>query len=154
VLWSMRLDREVLPRLTVAHDWPTAALGIYRFLCALGNQRARRAIAWSWGPLKNAPFLPRVREGRVVLSPALWNLTRDEIASIRNASGAERFRAVQRLRILRALPRWVGIVDDDSVLPVDFDNVLSVDSFVQLTKSWETISLVELVDSEELVVVG
>lgn len=36
---------------------------------------------FDWGPAWNLPFLPRVGSGRVVLQPARWRLTREDLSS-------------------------------------------------------------------------
>lgn len=36
---------------------------------------------FDWGPAWNLPFLPRVSSGRVVLQPARWRLTREDLSS-------------------------------------------------------------------------
>jgi thiopeptide-type bacteriocin biosynthesis protein len=154
VLWSKRLDREIVPRLTTAHNWSTAALGIYRFLCALARQESADDLAWSWGPLESGPFLPRVRDGRVVLSPARWNLSKASLEALADPERPARYRAVQKLRAELKLPRWVGVVDGDNVLPVDLENVLLVESLVGLVRSRDSASLVEILDAGELVVRG
>src|SRR5262249_55010048 len=38
VLWSRQLGREVIPRLTSAHNFARESLGLYRFLCALQGE--------------------------------------------------------------------------------------------------------------------
>jgi len=48
--------------------------------------RHRRDLApqlhpFDWGPAWNLPFLPRVGSGRVVLQPARWRLTREDLSS-------------------------------------------------------------------------
>jgi SAM-dependent methyltransferase len=67
VLRSVRLDREVIPRMTTAHNYTWRSLPVYRFLCLLQHQGVAAGLQWDWGPLAEAPFLPRVRCGRVVL---------------------------------------------------------------------------------------
>jgi hypothetical protein len=80
LLRSARLGRQVLPRLTAAHNFQNDFnTGTYRFLCALQTQGVAATLAWSWGPLAQAPFLPRVRAGRLVLSRARWRLGRKEL---------------------------------------------------------------------------
>src|SRR5439155_251840 len=51
VLRSRRLGREVIPRLTTAHNHSGRGLGVYRFLCALQSQQVTPGITWDWGPL-------------------------------------------------------------------------------------------------------
>jgi thiopeptide-type bacteriocin biosynthesis protein len=154
VLWSRRLRREVVPRLTSAHNYARESLGVYRFLCALQTERVRGGGSWSWGPLANAPFLPRITSGRVVLSLARWSLGKEELEPLGKKSGAELFRAVQELRARRDLPRRVALVDYDNVLPIDLDDVLSVESWARLVKSRDAATLQERLDAEDLVAKG
>src|SRR5262245_12989185 len=50
VLRSARLRREVVPRLSSAHNF-MACDGVYRFLCALQAQGVAGDVDWDWGPL-------------------------------------------------------------------------------------------------------
>jgi len=149
VLRSRRLGREVVPRLTTAHNYGLRSLGVYRFLCSL-QSHGTVGYGWSWGPLDNAAFLPRVRCGRLVFSRARWLLASEDLEPIKKASQGSKkaktpaeiqglrarvFDAVQELRARRGLPRRVILADSDNELPVDLDNALSVDSFAQLVKS-------------------
>jgi thiopeptide-type bacteriocin biosynthesis protein len=140
VLRSARLDCEVIPRLTAAHNFGLRSLGMYRFLCILQYQGATPSVGWSWGPLEQAPFLPRVVSGRLVLSRARWVLSRTEIT--RCADG--QFGAVQHVRSARRLPRYVVLADGDNELVVDLDNRLSIEAFVHLVKGREEARLEEL----------
>jgi thiopeptide-type bacteriocin biosynthesis protein len=155
VLYSKQLGREVIPRLTSAHNFAIAPLGVYRFLCALQSDRDHRVLGWSWGPLTGSPFLPRVVQGRIVLSLAQWNLTKEELASFAKDTSVERFRAVQELRGRRGLPRWVAVADEDNVLPFDLDNTVYVDSLAALVGRRDAAAIVEVFPStDELIVEG
>src|SRR5262249_36952806 len=128
-----RLGGRVIPRLSCAHNFH-ASQGIYAFLGALQAQGRAEGLGGSWGPLGEAPFLPRVVSGRLVLSRASWRADRDELGRLARARGAARFRAVQRWREARRLPRWVALADGDNELPTDLDNVLAGDTLVQLVQ--------------------
>jgi thiopeptide-type bacteriocin biosynthesis protein len=145
VLRSRRLGREVVPRLTSAHNFVGRGLGVYRFLCALQHQQVIPGLTWDWGPLAAAPFLPRVVSGRVILARARWNLGQDELAAFREAPGAGPFAAVQRLRERRGLPRYVALADGDNELLADLDNVLSVETLAHVVRGRAFASLVEMV---------
>ena len=151
VLRSARLGRRVVPRLTSAHNFHFRGLPLYRFLCEMQTQDASGFPGWDWGTLSRAPFLPRVSyaSGRFVLSPARWNLEREELEGLVRPRGAERFRAVQSWRAERSLPRYVLLVEGDNRLPVDLDNVLSIESFVSLLKDGEEAAFVEMLPSPE-----
>jgi thiopeptide-type bacteriocin biosynthesis protein len=155
VLRSARLDREVLPRLTSAHNHVGADLAIYRFLCALQTQRCRGGLAWSWGTLARARRLPRVTRGRLVLALAQWTLAKRDVDTLAKDTDVARFRAAAALREAYGLPRWISVVEGDNVLPIDLESTLSVDTFAQLVKGRGDVVVVEMFPSaEELAVEG
>jgi thiopeptide-type bacteriocin biosynthesis protein len=134
VLRSARLGRRVIPRLTTAH-YVERSLGVYRFLCLLQHEGVGAGVRWEWGALETAPFLPRVRAGRLILSLARWRMTPADAKRLIAARGAERYRRVQEWRGRHRLLRWVALVEGDNRLPVDLDNILSVEAFAHLLKA-------------------
>lgn len=135
VLASRRLGKEVIVRLTSAHNhWSARNVGVYSFLCALQGQGTSTAFGWDWGPLADLPHLPRVRWRRIVLSPARWRLDAAELPR-ESAPPHERSAALARLRARHELPRLVLLVQDDQELLVDLDNPLSVDSLLHAAET-------------------
>ena len=143
VLRSQRLGREVIPRLTSAHNYRFGSLGIYRFLCMLQSQGVQGGAGWNWGPLESAPFLPRVRTGRLILTRASWWMTGDEIKQLVAAKGDARFAAVEEWRQQRGLPHLASLADGDNELLIDFDNVLSVETFLDVVEDRDRARLLE-----------
>ncbi len=143
VLRSARLGKEVIPRMTSAHNYVRGSLGVYRFLCTLQAQGTLGGVGWSWGPLDAAPFLPRVTHGRLVLARATWWMLQEEIQKLAKAQGVERYRAVQAWRAERGLPRLIALVDADNELLVDLDNVLSIETFIDVVEDRDRARLVE-----------
>ena len=144
ILRSRRLGREVIPRLTSAHNYRRGSLGIYRFLCMLQNQATQGGTSWSWGPFDNAPFLPRVTAGRLVLVRATWRITGDEIKEILKPKGAARFAALRAWRERRRIPRLVSLADGDNELLIDLENILSVETFLDLIEERAQARLAEV----------
>jgi thiopeptide-type bacteriocin biosynthesis protein len=149
VLRSRRLGREVVPRLTSAHNYRRGSLGVYRFLCMLQNQGLQGGAMWSWGPLDNAPFLPRVTAGRLVLARAAWWMSGAEIGELVKEKGAARFAAVRAWRDRRRLPRLALLADADNELLIDFDNALAVDTFLDVVDGRDRARLFELFPEPE-----
>ncbi|MFN8492831.1 MAG: lantibiotic dehydratase [Caldilineaceae bacterium] len=143
-LRSQRLNRRVIPRLTSAHNYGWRNLGVYKFLCSLQNQGCAAGLGWDWGALESALFLPRVTSGRLVLSRARWLVQAEEIKRLTSTRAAASFQTVQTWRHERRLPRWVVVADGDNELPVDLDNVLSIETFLDLLKNRSQATLVEL----------
>lgn len=151
VLRSKRLRRQVIPRMTNAHNFNARSIGVYRFLCDLGRD-GHPYLGLDWGPLEMASHRPRVRIDRTVVSLETWRIQASQLEPLAVVKGTARFRAVKQLRAKYRLPRFVALVDGDNVLPVDLDNVLSIESFVQLAKDRRAIVLEEL-DPDNLSVV-
>lgn len=144
VLRSIRLaGREVVPRMTNAHAYGRGQ-SIYRFICTLQTQNVTGRLGWTWGALDAASFLPRVSAGRVVLSRARWRVGRQELIEFCKPPFAEGFRALQRWRRERELSRFMALVDGDNELPVDFENVLSIEAFLAIVKKRDTAMIVEM----------
>ncbi len=143
VLRSRRLGREVLPRLTNAHNY-SWGLPTYRFLCGLQKQGNATAIAWRWGALESLDFLPRVVHGGVVLALARWTVETEELRKVPRSNHDERFRTVQRIRRRLDLPRFVAYGEGENDFVVDLDNVLSVESLCALSTNRASIELREV----------
>jgi thiopeptide-type bacteriocin biosynthesis protein len=156
VLRSRRHGRRVVPHLSSAHAYTMGGFAAYRLLTQLQLQTYKSNLNWSWGEfLEAAPFLPRVTCGRVVLSLARWKILGERIDAIKSLRGPARFTAVQTLRRELRLPRQVRVVDGDNVLPVDLDNVLSVESMLGVCKRDAAVVLTEqLPGDDELVARG
>ncbi|HEX9669189.1 MAG TPA: lantibiotic dehydratase [Thermoanaerobaculia bacterium] len=154
-LVSARSGRRISPRLSTAHNYEGAGLAPYRLLCFLQGQGLQGGATWSWGAFEGAAFLPAVRSGRLVLSLARWRVTEEELAPLVRSRGAERFRAVERWRAARRLPRWAAWRESDHELAIDFDNVLSIDAFLDGCKGRPFVILREVFPApDELVVRG
>ncbi|WP_394825722.1 lantibiotic dehydratase [Pendulispora albinea] len=139
-LRSARLGREVLPRLSSAHDHSSASLAVYRFLCELQYEGVASSLHWDWGPLEGAPFLPRVRQGRVILSLATWTVENDDVEHLARDAA---------YRARRGLPRWVCVVEGDHLLPLDLETETAAPQLVALARGRERIRLRELFPSPE-----
>jgi thiopeptide-type bacteriocin biosynthesis protein len=149
VLRSHSLGREVIPRLTNAHNYGPDSLPIYRFLAALQQQNLSPWLMWRWGPLASAEFLPRVRFGRTILAPARWRLTKEWLEETRAVRGAERYRRAQQWREQHRAPRWVIVADNDNRLPIDLDNPIGVEVMVDLAHRSANIGVEEMLPAPD-----
>ncbi len=159
VLRSARLDREIVPRLASAHNVRVFGLGVYRFLHALQGQDGH-GVGWSWGTLADAPRLPRVRHGRLVLARAQWTLAKAELTALTAASKggdaaarARGFAAMQALRGRLGLPRHVVLRDGDNELFVDLDHALLVDALLDELSGRSSAQLAEVFPAHDAAVV-
>jgi class I lanthipeptide synthase len=141
-LWSCAHDREVMPRVTNAHNFRIRGVSAYRFLGALQRQRLAGALAWDWGPLAALPDLPRVRYRNVILERARWTIAPSEVKAL----GAE---AAKR----RGMPRFVVLEHLDHELLIDWENPVSIDAFLAVPlpneKVADKVALQELLPRPE-----
>lgn len=118
VLRSQRWGKEVMPRLTSAHNY-SRGLSAYKFLCDLQQQNAL-SVQWNWGILQEEPFLPRVVYHEVILAPARWYLTRAAFESLMEAHSADE--ALLLLKAQCRLPEHVLLSEGDNDLLIDFSS--------------------------------
>ena len=78
-LVSMSRRHTLAPRVVNAVELTRRAHPLARLLCELESGQATAPTPLFWGAARHLPFLPRVRCGRTVLSPARWRLTTGEL---------------------------------------------------------------------------
>ncbi|KOH43327.1 lantibiotic dehydratase family protein [Sunxiuqinia dokdonensis] len=126
-LWSKRLNKEVLPRLSCAHNFPSNSLPVYHFLCAMQTQGLRSWIGFNWGPiLESKPFLPRVRYENSIFSPAIWNIVPDDTKQVPKIADKHFHKRALEFKKKRNIPDKVLLVQGDNKLLIDFNHELSV----------------------------
>lgn len=153
ILYSESLKKRVIPRLTSAHAYDQRSYDpVYRFLCYMQHEPHQNVPLFDWGPLEALPFLPRVRAGRVILSPSRWVIKSEEMRPIsRERDRYNCFTAVQEIRNRLNMPRWIVLSEGDQDLPVDLDNFLSVDSCVHILKRRKEAIFREMIEDDKCI---
>lgn len=99
-LYSVSLGREIVPRVLHVLDISSAAPDMVRFLWDVSLMGVRTLKPWDWAALSDAPFLPAIRYGRTVLSPARWLATSDDLGTDEAlAAWQSRWRVPERVRL-------------------------------------------------------
>ncbi|MGW4561583.1 lantibiotic dehydratase [Streptomyces sp. NPDC004561] len=118
--------REIVPVLGNMVSAPAQAPNAVRLLWEIGLEGQRLWEPWNWGPLADAPFVPRVRYGRFVLAPAVWRLDviRAQAEELRagNANRADWERALADWRATWDVPCRILAVTTDQRLLLDLDD--------------------------------
>lgn len=111
-----RLEAAGLHALNLKTHTPPLA----RFLTELSRAQCAQVTTFDWGAAVRLPFLPRLRHGRTILSPARWRLEAADLPA-----GSERWEvwdeALSTWRASRRLPRRVHLSEGDRLLPLDLD---------------------------------
>ena len=154
-LFSKRLNKEIMPRLSSAHNYSNGAMPVYQFLCDLQNQGKRGGIGFHWGSLEDEfSFLPRVTYKNLVLSLARWIINVSDFkALMETKEETERMRKINQWREEKKIPRYVVQPDHDNTLFVDFENWDCIQSLYSAIKKRPTFNLEEfLFDSNNALI--
>lgn len=147
VLRSKKLNKEILPRLSNAHNYAHNAQPVYQFLCDMQHQHGRRGLNFQWFDLaKKHKFLPRVTVGNVVISFATWTLDKKEINAF--LAAAKDMNAIKSQLQKLDLPELITVADGDNTLLVDFKESNSVNLFIDMIKNRDTVILKEHIFSD------
>ncbi|WP_229909854.1 lantibiotic dehydratase [Streptomyces flavofungini] len=96
-----------------AHTPPLA-----RFLTEISRSQSAILTPFPWASAIALPYLPRVRYGRTILSPARWRLDRSDLPD-RRASWEEWHKAIDEWRTRRRVPGTVALAEGDQLLPLN-----------------------------------
>ncbi|MCK0125295.1 lantibiotic dehydratase family protein [Gelidibacter sp. F2691] len=138
VLRSKSYNKEIVPRLSTAHDYTSNSLPIYHFLCDLQLQNLRESLSFDWGNLFSLfDFFPRVSYENVILSPAIWVIREDFIKELING------RNISAWRKQKNIPSRILLKDGDNELLINTKNELSVNMFISTIKNERHIIISE-----------
>ncbi|WP_445443351.1 lantibiotic dehydratase [Clavibacter sp. km1a] len=103
---------------------PLAAPNVIRLLVELSTDALRGFNIFDWGRLQGAPALPRVTRGRVIYSPAKWNVLPSRLPS--SESPAEFAASLHAVRQALRMPARVTLVRDDNRLALDLEQEIDI----------------------------
>jgi thiopeptide-type bacteriocin biosynthesis protein len=116
-LVSQALGKRVIPHESHAMAIPRDAPPVWRFLTLLARQHFTPS-PFAWGAAaEHMPALPRVRAGRIILSPRRWRLP----AELFTGAAADAVHAIRVWRERWNCPAHVRFGEADLLLPVNLD---------------------------------
>ena len=151
LLKSKKLNKEIIPKLSNAHNFSANSLPIYHFLCDLQTQNTRKGMGFNWGMLSNKlGFLPRVEYDNIILSRATWNLKYADIELFYKIDNDDDLVAKMEEFINQwNMPPRVALVESDNELFVDLASPIFIRMLLDTLKKRKTFQLVEFVHSSE-----
>lgn len=152
VLRSKKLNKEIKPYLTNAHNYSLNSLPVYHFLSDLHAQSNRPGLNFRWGDLENIyHFLPRVEYKNIILSKAQWKIRREDISQlIPFIDDREQFlSALQQWMEKRQIPQWVQWVQSDNTLILNLENYVSSKLFIETVHLKGSIIISEFLYNEK-----
>ena len=150
-LRSKKLNREITPRLTNAHNYKNNSMPVYRFLCDMQMQQGRTGMFFNWGYLNNElSFLPRVRYKNTILSLSTWKIKMEEMKHLFVIKEDDKLIAeTVKWREKYPLPSKMLLSDGDNELFVDWENALSIRALFSIIRKREMITLTEFLYNPE-----
>jgi thiopeptide-type bacteriocin biosynthesis protein len=150
ILRSKKLNKEVLPRLSNAHNFSVNSLPVYHFLGDLQLQYFEKsALTFNWGTASNQfKYLPRVKYKNSILSPARWQLERKDFEPLTKLKVTEEIlSAFKAFKLKFKLPDTFLFVEGDNDLFIDTKIEIAVLSFIDVLKGKRQIMLEEFLFS-------
>ncbi len=145
VLRSKKLNKEIIPHLSNAHNFSYDALPVYQFLCDLQTHNLRGAIGFYWGALQNEfEYLPRVRYRNIIFSFSEWRIKKENFEKITKLENSDSLhQEFQKWRNSLNIPAWVSLIDGDNKLTLNLDNALCIKTLISLVKKRLSFILTE-----------
>lgn len=153
IIRSKKLNKEIIPKLSTAHNYANDSLPVYHFLCEMQLQYFEKpGFEFNWGKLSSDyKFLPRAEYKNIVLARAKWQLPKADYEFL--IKGKYTIPEINEWRNKFNIPASVLLVEGDNELLINFEDELSVKAFVSSIKKRNSIILEEfLFDIENLLI--
>lgn len=153
ILRSKKHNKEVLPRLSSAHNFMSNSLPLYHFLCDLELQNQKPIFAFNWGVLEtHYDFFPRVIYDDVILSKAKWIIRNEEIIHFYKMNTNILEEEFPKFKRNRKIPQYVNWVNFDNTLLLNLETQIGINLFLKSVKNQEKIILEEFLFVEKSIV--
>jgi thiopeptide-type bacteriocin biosynthesis protein len=157
ILYSKKLNKEIIPRLSNAHNFYKDTLPVYKFLCDLQEDEFDGYIGL-FTDIGSIPelvdFIPRLTYKNFIIFPAQWFIETEKIKRFSELPDVEFHKNIVTFLKEKNIPDWFFLTNRESDYFVDINNVISLRSFIEEIKHTVRFSIKEclnLPDSEYLV---
>ncbi len=152
-LFSASTGKEIIPRLSNAHNFSYRSLPVYHFLADLQTQGLCNGFSWNWGVMaRHFKKLPAVRMGNIILNEACWQLLKTDFESLLQPGEPDQL--IGDFCTTWDLPEKFVLADGDNELLVDRNSTDSVTAFIKAIKGRQSVQLKEFLLPDPQVVVN
>ena len=144
VLRSKKLNKEIIPRLSNAHNYSADTLPIYHFLCDLQQQGLNCQLKFNWQNIvPKIKFSPRLTYKKIILEAATWHFEKEDFRHLLSSKKESLIADFEKFKEKWNIPKRFVLADFDNELLVDSDNLLSIQTWLDTIKNREKIELKE-----------
>lgn len=144
ILWSERLQKEVIPRLSSAYNHSRSAVHVYRLLCDLQYQQLQTNLSLDLSHFfPNLNFYPRVSYRGAILCLATWNLALPLLNEAKDSVTEDDLNDMKVQLQQHGIPRYFASYVGDQQIVYDMDNKDDLIVFRKSLKNLKTISIKE-----------
>lgn len=147
VLYSEKLECEIIPRMATAHNFNLDSLPIYHFLCDLQTQNTSAGITWSWDDLSEQNFLPGVTYDNIILASPRWNIQTSIFRSLKNDT--HDWNKYREILNAKGIPSQIIILQGDNELYIDLDSDIGIETFLSFCNKDERLVIEEFLYSSK-----
>jgi lantibiotic biosynthesis protein len=151
-LFSASSGKEIIPRLSNAHNFSFRSLPVYHFLADMQTQGLCNGFSWNWGIMsRHFKKLPAVRMGNILLNEACWQLLKSDFEGLLQTG--DPVELMREFCTKWGLPEKFVQADGDHEMLVDRNSPESVTAFIKAIRGRQSIVLKEflLPDPEAVV---
>ena len=154
VLRSKKLNKEIIPRLSNAHNFSQNSLPLYNFLCDLQTQNLQSNFDLGWSSIApHTVFSPRLIYKKVIISLASWRFKKEDLLVLTTCKSDVLLFTIQKFCIKWKLPKRFVLADYDNELLVNTENLLSVQIWIDAIKNRTKIEIKEFFyDNEKSII--
>lgn len=145
LLWSKRLRKRIIPRLTSALNFEKSELPVFRFLCELQHQHLRSSFHFELSHFfPDLSFYPRVQYKNSILSLSSWHFDKNFIDKFfKQHKGYSLMEIMKELAIDLNWPRYISINRYDNYLVFDTYNDDDLIFLEQMLRKEDKITIKE-----------
>jgi hypothetical protein len=145
IIWSKKYKKEIIPKLTNAHNFSSSALPVYNFLCDMQFENCKSLVGLDLDNLeKFFDYFPRITIGDCIISKARWIFNKETKPYIFKAMDKKSkdydiniFSKISAIcnNYSKSLPHFVSFIDGDNTLTINMQNSTCIEMLTEIVKN-------------------